>query len=351
MMLKEIKEIVVSIEQINKTHNNNKLKLILENKINIKQEKISKLLKYKTFQKKDLIYLYDLCKNIISNYKKFNKDEKEWLRYNYQFSEINLYLKHHIKNSKKYIKKKDKKLAMAIFINLLFLRNKIEYLRTEYKKKVLAKLDSLDKELILLLAKYTFINYKKKFHKYFKNDLKSFVDQFHRDHRLKGFPSYILSSTQSIISKKDYNYIICILRGGLTQTLLFELLDFSKNKIKYVKCGRIHGKHAKTENDLSFKEISSLRQIAGKKILIIDNNLFNGNTVKRVCSELNEKYKPAKISLCLDYICPGAPFEKKKLAKLFSKVYEAKTERVTLNKSELRKIKLSLIQRLKRNIN
>jgi hypoxanthine phosphoribosyltransferase len=343
-MLREIKEIIVSIEKINYLHENKKIEKIL-NQTSPKLP-ILKILKYKTFKVKDVIYLNQLCENIISNYRALNKKEKQWLKYNYQFAELNLYLKHHIKNCEKYLKRKNDELALKIYINLLFVKNKIEYLKKEYENKVIKELGSVDKELLLLLAQRTFSVYKRKFQKYFKNDLKSFVDQFHRDHRLIGFPDYIISSTVDIISKKEHDYIVCVLRGGLAQTLLFELLGFPKNRIKYVICGRVHGKHAKTKNDLSFKEIGNFKEITGKNILIVDNNLFNGNTIKRVNFELNKRYSPKRTSLVLDYFLPSAAFGKNKINKLLDTLYVAKETTKQLNKREIERIKRSLIKKL-----
>lgn len=336
-MLKEIRGIIDCIHNING---------MLEDKT------LNRIFNSSEMQSEDITYLYNLCNRLVSEFNQLNDEERELLNLNYQFAEINLYLKHHLKYSQNYLANPNKELKDLMIRNLLFVKTKIDCLKKEYEEKVIERMNSIDRELLISLAKYSLLRYQA-FKKYFKLDLKSYVDQLHRDYRLTGFPDHLISSIRQIVLGNKYDYIICVLRAGLSYTLLFELLGFPRDRIFYIVSGRIHGKHASNEMDLSFTEISgNLKYIAGKNILIVDNNLYNGNTIKRVSFELNKRYLPANISLFLDYICPGSPLEnqeafRKKFDEILHEVHVAKNMGFVLKKAEVKEIKLQLIQKIK----
>ena len=155
----------------------------------------------------------------------------------------------------------------------------------------------------------------KKFSKYYINDSKKFINKISRDYEKPckyskmGFPVHVLKTIKKI-PKEKYDSAVCVLRGALPYALIFELYGW---KIHYVICGRKNEKIAKTPFDLRFNKgvDNTLNKIKGKKVLLIENNSFTGNTSLRTLMELKKSFKIKKPDLFLDYfVVPHKDFAK-----------------------------------------
>jgi len=193
----------------------------------------------------------------------------------------------------------------------------------------------------------------KKFSKYFVNDSKSFANKILRDYTKKSyaqhqndFPVHVLKQIKKI-DKTKYDSAVCILRGALPYAILFEVEGW---KIHYVICGRKNEKFVKNKFQLRFNKSidKTLKQVKGKKVLLIENNSFTGNTPYRTFLELKKSFSIKKPDLFLDYLVMHGrnnPFkENEKRLGYFGKIYLAsklkvsKRERTNLIEEFLKKL-------------
>jgi len=210
-----------------------------------------------------------------------------------------------------------------------------------------------DKKLFNILDKRTQKVYGK-FKKYYVGDPKAFVNKISRDYESSGkFPIHVLKTVESIDLSK-YDFGVCILRGGIPYSELFKIKGLP---IVYVLCGRTEKHSPKKRSDLKFdKNVDkNLKNIKGKKVLLIENNSPTGNTPLRTYEELKKTYKIKKPDLFLDYFLPDydsiggtkrrklpfwldKPFWKneKRLEK-FGKIYRASTYKVSEKESKILK--------------
>ncbi|MEA3329540.1 MAG: hypothetical protein U9Q06_02235 [Nanoarchaeota archaeon] len=198
-----------------------------------------------------------------------------------------------------------------------------------------------DKELFKILDKKTKLKWKR-FSKYFENDSKKFINKISRDYEMNGkFPVHVLKQIKEIPKSKYYS-AVCVLRGALPYSILFEAEGW---KIHYVICGR------KNEDVLKKKRFNksvdkSLKQVTNKKILILENNSPSGDTPTLVRDNLIENFNIKKPDLFLDYFImgkenlpkwlskKGAFWKTKKKLKKFGKVYESVNQKVSKKEHE-----------------
>ena len=175
-----------------------------------------------------------------------------------------------------------------------------------------------------------------RFEKYFINDSKAFGNKLFRDYgEGKKFPVHVLKMIEEI-PIEDYDCAVCVLRGGLPYSVIFETYGW---KIHYLICGRKNEVFVSDGKDLRFSRSvdKSIKKIKGKKVLIIENNSPTGRTPSRVVDELKRIFKIKKPDLFLDYfsfnrkIMPWlkVPFWKnRERLDRFGKVYEASNLKV-----------------------
>ena len=178
-----------------------------------------------------------------------------------------------------------------------------------------------DKELFSLLDKATLKKWKR-FKKFYLKDSKPFHNKLLRDYEGSGkFPVHILKLIKNI-NKEDYDSGVCVLRGGLAYAVLFELCGW---RIHFIACGRRNAKITFNKKDLRFNKSvdRSLENIKGKKVLLIENNVFSGITPEKVVEELKKCYKIKKPDLFVDYFVKGKISVDKKILKVFGKVFVA----------------------------
>jgi len=198
-----------------------------------------------------------------------------------------------------------------------------------------------DKKLFKILNEETQKRYKS-LAKYYKGDVKPFINKISRDYEPSGkFPAHVLKQIRKI-PREDYYAVVCILRGALPYSILFEAAGW---KIYYVRCGR-RGEHSPANRkDLIFdnRVDKSIKEIKGKKVLLIDNNSPTGNTPLRTYEELKKLYNIKKAGLFLDYFIPEKnkprdwlkkPFWKNKTRmKKFGKIFVASDLKVSKKES------------------
>jgi len=223
------------------------------------------------------------------------------------------------------------------------------------------KLTKKEAQLFRLLDKKTKQKWKQ-FSKYYINDSKPFINKISRDYKEgnpyiphyknEGFPAHVLKMIKKI-PKDKYDSAVCILRGALPYALLFEAYGL---KVHYVICGRRNERITKDKFNLRFNRNvdKTLKEIKGKKILLIENNSYSGNTPCRTLLELKKAFNIRKPDLFLDYfvrpnieIIPGIkPFWKNKKRKTkFGKIYEARS--IKVSKSEKQKLIDEFLVRLR----
>ena len=204
-----------------------------------------------------------------------------------------------------------------------------------------------EKQLFQLIDKKSKEKYKK-FAKHYAKDSKLFINKISRDYEKKGKSMGHIFKQIKQIPKKDYDSAVCILRGGLPYAVLFEALGW---KVHYVLCGRKNEK----VGDLRFSKSvdRTLNQIKGKRVLLIENNSFTGDTPLTVLNGLKKSLKIKKPDLFLDYFVPVLPWAKevlrfednKKRRGMFGKIYVAKGMRV--GKVEGEKLVIEYLGKLK----
>ncbi|MEI6731971.1 MAG: hypothetical protein WCK90_04815 [archaeon] len=195
----------------------------------------------------------------------------------------------------------------------------------------------------------------KRFAKYYLNDSKKSVNKLSRDYEKSGkFPVHIIKAISSI-KKEEYNSAVCILRGALPYSVLFEAYGW---KVHYVLCGRRNGwpKPDMMSKRFNMNVDRSIKNIRGKKVLLIENNVFNAASSRRVYLELKNSLNIKKPSLFIDYYVPRTSHMLKfpksafleynpNLRKSFGKIYVAsrfnvsKAERENLIKDTLDRIR------------
>ncbi|MBN1923481.1 MAG: hypothetical protein JW791_01835 [Nanoarchaeota archaeon] len=191
-------------------------------------------------------------------------------------------------------------------------------------KKEYSNLD-LDKRLFERFNELVHKKFNKYFKKYFDLDDKKFINKINRDYAERNkeaygpdweekvgekfikannkFPTHVVKTIKSI-NKRDYDFIICILRGALPYTMLFEIFGW-KGRIKYVICGRKKGQNwTFKKEEVRYDEIEDLSVLKGKKVLLVENNIATAKTPLRVFEELKNRHGVESADLFIDYIAP-----------------------------------------------
>ncbi len=209
---------------------------------------------------------------------------------------------------------------------------------------------SKDLQLFNLVNKLTQKKFGR-FKKIYEGDSKKFLNKINRDYKESGkFPAHVLKQIKKI-DKRKYDSAVCVLRGALPYALLFEAYGW---KIHYVICGRRNEKVAESKEQLRFNKSvdKTLRQIAGKKVLLLENNSLKGITPYRTALELKKAFKIKKPDLFLDYFVPELSwakhilrFEKnRKIKNAFGKIFVA--SRLKVSKREREQLVQEFLEKL-----
>lgn len=187
---------------------------------------------------------------------------------------------------------------------LAFMRRHIPRLLAEFRDRAYERLDPLDAELVLGLARLTRRTYDERFAEHYARVgyRRPFVDKLYRDYALTGVPGGLLLALHELATSKDHDVVLCVLKGALPYVLLMELCGLPPAKVRYVMAGRSTGSHIAPEyavQPLGFE----LRELADRRVLIIDNNAATGETLKHLTRQL----PPARTTLFLDYVLQPLP--------------------------------------------
>jgi uracil phosphoribosyltransferase len=177
-----------------------------------------------------------------------------------------------------------------------------------------------------------------RFSRYYKNDSKPFINKISRDYKKKNKSIAPILKQINKIPKNKYDSAVCILRGGIPYSVLFEAAGW---KVHYVLCGRKNEKFG----DLRFnKSIDrGIERIKNKKVLLIENNSFTGNTPIMALEGIKKSLHIKKSDLFLDYFVPVLPWAKEvlrfednpKRRSMFGKIYVAQNNKVSKNEKEI----------------
>ena len=169
---------------------------------------------------------------------------------------------------------------------------------------------------------------------YFKDDTKPFVNKITRDYQERGdgqFPVYLLGAIKSI-PRTEYDSAVVLCRGGLPYGKLFEAAGW---KVHYVRAGRKyktddwqHETEWNPQNLVYDDHLDpSMKEIQGKRVLVVDNNVLSGITPLRAAQELRSRYDVSP-DLFIDYFVEGTtPQTKSTLGNTFGTIYTAREMR------------------------
>jgi hypothetical protein len=193
-----------------------------------------------------------------------------------------------------------------------FMRRHIPRLLAEFRDRAHEQLDPLDAELLLALARLTRATYDERFagHYAAAGYRRPFVDKLYRDYAPTGIPGGLLLKLHEL-ADADHDVVLCVLKGALPYVLLLELCGLPADRVRFVMAGRSTGSHVAPEYvvaPLGF----DLRELAGRRVLVVDNNAATGATLARLAAAL----PPARTTLLLDYVLQPLPA----LATLFDEV-------------------------------
>lgn len=208
---------------------------------------------------------------------------RDHVRHDPDLRELNVYL-HHLKQSTgkdggprpRHLRADDDAAAARI----------LRRIARRYRASSLAALGDRD-DLLLLLTKATCARYRRCFAAAYAHDTKPFLDRLFRDHMLSGLPNTLLQITQEIVDKGDYEYLLGILRGGLPYCMLFELLGWPRDRIRYVGIGRKNVAFSLDPALLRWSYTDDLRCLKRRRVLLVDNIIVTGGTLKRVADVLS----------------------------------------------------------------
>jgi hypothetical protein len=198
-------------------------------------------------------------------------------------------------------------------------------------------------QLFEILNKKTHDRFKR-FRIFYETDTKKFVNKIDRDYKKsKKFPVHILKQIK-LIDKNKYDSGVCILRGALPYSLLFQADGW---KIHYVICGRKNEQFVHDKLKLRFNKNvdKTLKKIRNKRVLLIENNSFSGNTPYRTVLELKKDYKIKKPDLFLDYFIKKNIFQRnKKRVNSFGRIFIA--SRLKVSKNERKQLVEEFVNKL-----
>jgi hypothetical protein len=239
--------------------------------------------------------------------------------------------------------------------SLTFLRRHLVRLRAEYSERAYERLEPLDLELILGLARLARRTYERRFaaHYLAAGDRRPYVDKLYRDYALSGIPDGLLLALAALAERDEHDLVICVLRGGHDYTLLLELCGLPAGRVRHVMCGRAGGSHLAANYvlrpiDFDFEEL------AGRSLLVVENNAATGATLAHLAAAVRTS-APTSTTLFLDYILtdvggltPAMLVDEPRFG--FARVVAGPFGRATHEPCRVRALKQDLIDRLGRHL-
>ena len=188
--------------------------------------------------------------------------------------------------------------------SLAFMRRHIPRLLAEFRDREHERLDPLDAELSLGLARLTRRTYDERFAARYAEAgyRRPFVDKLYRDYALTGIPGGLLLELDRLARDPEHDLVLCVLKGALAYVLLMQLLGLPESRTRHVICGRATGSHIAPHyvvEPLGF----ALGELEGAGLLIVDNNAASGATLEHLAGAL----PPARTTLWLDYVLAPLP--------------------------------------------
>ena len=188
--------------------------------------------------------------------------------------------------------------------SLAFMHRHIPRLLAEFRDREHERLDPLDAELLLALARLTRRTYDERFAARYAaaGYRRPFVDKLYRDYALTGIPDGLLLALERLAMAGDHDVVLCVLKGALPYVLLMGLLGLPEAQVRHVMCGRATGSHIAPEyvvEPLAF----DLDELEARSLLVVDNNAATGATLEHLAAAV----PPARTTLFLDYVLRPLP--------------------------------------------
>ena len=185
--------------------------------------------------------------------------------------------------------------------SLAFMHRHVPRLLAEFRDRAHERLDPLDAELLLGLARLTRRTYERDFAHHYERAgyRRPFVDKLHRDYALTGIPEGLLLELQRLATSREHDVVLCVLKGALPYVLLMELCGLARERVRHVMCGRATGSHVDPRYVVAPLDFE-LSELAGRRVLVVDNNASTGATLAHLASALAAS-PPARTTLFLDY--------------------------------------------------
>jgi hypothetical protein len=189
----------------------------------------------------------------------------------------------------------------ALAGSLTFMRRHLVRIEAEWVDRAYLRLDPLDRELMTGLARLARDTYERRWAPFYADAgyRRPWVDKLYRDYALTAIPDGLLAELAHIAGDRSYDAILCVLKGGLPYTLLIELIG-TTTPIRHVMCGRAGGSHVTPDyvvRPLDF----DWSDLAGKRVLVVDNNAATGATLRHLGRELHA-VPGLRAELFLDYV-------------------------------------------------
>ena len=188
--------------------------------------------------------------------------------------------------------------------SLRFMRRHLPRVLAEFRDRAHERLDPLDAELSLRLARLTRRTYDERFAARYAaaGYRRPFVDKLYRDYALTGIPGGLLLELDRLARDPEHDVVLCLLKGALPYVLLMQLLGLPESRTRHVICGRATGSHIAPRyvvEPLGF----ALAELEGAGLLIVDNNAASGATLEHLAGAL----PAARTTLFLDYVLAPLP--------------------------------------------
>lgn len=302
-MKQEIQTLITRIQKIKDYMDDESLKDFFQEKTQIKRHDIN--------QKKiaEVIQKLEITKN---NLKKLSKEERFYLERNYDIKLLSFYLQDLILRYEDYINNHKQEIASGNITNKDFAEGTqfwhqfglyMDKLYKEFVEEIRKQVSTTDSKLLRLTTQKAEKRYRKHFAHLYQKDRKGYIDKFFRDYNQTGIPHKIISTMAGFKGTFGWkmDYIICILRGGLPYAVLFEAMGFPKDRVIHISCSRNYTGTGNGRDVILNYTDPNIQHIKGKKILIVENNTFEGKTLIRTMP-LIKKYKPKSIQIFLDYM-------------------------------------------------